>query len=63
MELKTWKREIATLQLGIFTAFCIWAASGSDQAMEVARLQSIPTFTFLFGAFGLDWASKQMAAR
>lgn len=59
MGVKTYKREVASGMLAVFYSFCVVAAAGHGQALEVVRVISVPTFLAVAGAFGFDALVKQ----
>ena len=62
MGVKTYKREVAVVMLTTFYGFCVIAALGDAQALDVARILSVPTHLAVGGAFGLDAYARQVRA-
>jgi len=60
MDVKTYKRELAVAMLAVLYGFGLWAAAGGEQALEVVKILSVPTFLAAGGAFGLDALAKQL---
>ena len=60
MGVKTYKRELAVFMLLALYGFGIAAAAGGEQALEVLRILSVPTFLAVGGAFGLHAYAKQL---
>lgn len=62
MGVKTYKRELAVAMLVALYGFGLAAAAGSQQALEVLRILSVPTFLAVGGAFGIHAFAKQLRA-
>lgn len=59
---KTYKREIAAVQL-LFLGVChVWGVY-NESAAQMAQFLTLPVFTFAGGAFALDAVAKQMSQR
>lgn len=56
--LKTGKREVAIASLVFLGGFFVWGVF-NPIAMEAAKFLTLPVFTVVGGAFGLDYVSKQ----
>lgn len=57
---KTYKREVSVAMLVVLYGFCVAAAAGNGQALEVVKILSVPSFLAVSAAFGLHAVAKQL---